>query len=313
MPNSREPWQTLLVLGPTCSGKSAVALILAQSLGTDLISCDSMQVYRGMDIGTAKPSTSELALVQHHLVDNLSLDQRYDANQFVQLSSAIIEEQARAGRKSLVAGGTGLYARALVYGYQLLPADRNVAAEILDHYHAPGGPESLRQEIAMVAPESADRLALNPRHLMRAVEVLRLTGGIPDQLRIPTGQLPPRPGFRQFILMPEPQWHRERIRERTREMLASGWIQETRHLLLQGLLQSPTARQALGYREIAAWLESGEANPGKLLETLFHKTVQYARRQRTWFRHQHPGAIILPVGPGDTPRGLAEAILDHLA
>jgi tRNA dimethylallyltransferase len=307
-PPPKCPPATLVLLGPTCSGKTSVSLHLAQETHAEIISCDSMQVYRGMDIGTAKATPQERSLVRHHLVDAMDIDQRYDANQFVLRSKQILSNLDAVGTPVIITGGTGLYARSLVYDLKLLPANREVFKQICLDYESPNGPEALFSEIAVHSNEAAQRLAKNPRHLMRAVEVLRLTGTLPPQILQSKDQLTPQKRFKQVILMPEPTFHRERIRQRTQEMLTNGWVEETRRLMSAGLLQTPTARQALGYREIAAYLESPKPDLGQLTETIFHRTVQYARRQRTWFRHQHPGAKFLTVERDDTCASLASRV-----
>ena len=284
---------TLVLLGPTCSGKSALALELAGRLGGELISCDSMQVYRGLPIGTAQPSMEERARVPHHLVACLRLDEPWNANLFVPEAKRLIAEIVARGRQPIVVGGTGLYARALCYDFQLLPSDATLAAQLREAIATEEGCERLRAELAAVGP-LPDDLSRNPRHLARAVEVFRLTGQPPWCLRGRSEQ--PLPGFRQFCLLPEFDALKERIRRRTAMMVAAGWIEECREALRNGLASAPTAWQALGYRDIALYLEGkGPSSEAELTEQLANRTIQYARRQLTWFRHQHPGARFLNI------------------
>jgi len=304
------PPVTIAVLGPTCSGKTAVGIGLAQRLDGEVISCDSMQIYRGMDIGTAKPGKRELALVRHHLIDELDIAERYDASKFVTFAEDIIRALCERRKTPILVGGTGMYAKALVYGLRLEPADPAVFAAVLDEYQRAGGAEALAAEVGAVDPARAQSLAQNPRRLMRAVEVLRLTRRLPAEAP-PHSELQARDEFRQFILMPEPAYHREMIRERTQTMLAAGWIDEVRQLLKRGFPDTPTARQALGYHEIADYLQAC-GSLEELTDRLFHRTIHYARRQRTWFRHQHPGARVIHVGRGVSCSDIEEDIATSL-
>ena len=281
----------LVLLGPTCSGKSALAMELAKRLDGEVISCDSMQVYRGLPIGTAQPTAQELAQVPHHLVACLEISRPWNANLFVPEAKRRIDDIAARGRRPIVVGGTGLYARALCYDFQLLPSDPSMAAELREASATEDGCARLREELAGVGPLPED-LSRNPRHLARAVEVFRLTGKPPWQLRSRSEK--PLEPYRQFCLLPNFEALKARIRRRTAAMVANGWIDECRKALEMGLANAPTAWQALGYRDIAEYLDGrGPVTVAELTELLANRTIQYARRQLTWFRHQHPGACFL--------------------
>lgn len=304
-------WNMLAILGPTASGKSAVALELARRLGAEMVSCDSMQVYRGLDIGTAKPTPAERAAVPHHLIDLLPISEPFNVARFCALARPGLREIAARGRSVILAGGSGLYAKALIYGVSLQPADAALAARVWDEVQAEGGRERLLEELRHVSPELAAAVAANPRRLARAVEVARLTG---KDLR-PLAESSPAMAagsaatWLQIVLDPDPDLLRGRIRRRVGEMLDAGWIEETKQLVGQGLLETPTARQALGYVLIAQFLAGVITARPELEALLVAKTWQYAKRQRTWFRHQHPGAVMLSVGEGDTLETLANRIL----
>ncbi len=305
--------ETLVILGPTCSGKSGVAARLAAQLGGEVVSFDSMQVYEKLPIGTAQPGPEELSLAPHHLVGFLSLQESWNVNRFLPLVREVIGQIQERGKVAVLAGGTGLYARALVYGFSLMPGDPALAQRLREEAAAPGGLEALRQELRQAGDPPGDLLQ-NPRHLLRAVEVLRLTGRAPWALKERTQS--PRAGFRQFCLLPEFSALKERIRQRTALMFRQGWVEECRRALEAGLAQAPTAWQALGYREIAAWLKGELPGTQEELQTLLaNRTIQYARKQLTWLRHQHPGAIPLPFSSftEETPGRLVQAILDTLS
>ena len=167
------PAGLLTILGPTASGKSAVALVLARRLGGEIVSCDAMQVYRGLDLGTAKPTPAERREIPHHLIDILELREAYSVRRFQADADRAIRDIVARGRQPILCGGTGLYARALLYGFSLWPADPELAAG-LRREHAAGRGRALLAELAAAAPDLAARLAGNPRHWLRALEVLRL-------------------------------------------------------------------------------------------------------------------------------------------
>jgi tRNA dimethylallyltransferase len=304
----------LAVLGPTCSWKSETALLLAEALGGEIVSCDSMQVYQGLDIGTAKPTMAMRARCPHHFVDVLPLSEPWDAHRFVEAARPLLAAIQARGALPILAGGTGLYARALLYGFEMLPADRALFQRIEAELAAPGGNERLADELRTAVADPAkiplDTLQ-NPRRLARAVEVLRLTGRPPWELAKDRPREPVVP-VRQFILMPNMAVLRPRIERRTAWMLEHGWIEEGQAALAAGLLRTPTAKQALGYREIDAYLRGELADRDALLQALVGRTVKYARRQRTWFRHQHPGAELLEIDEPTTAEALRDRVLATL-
>ncbi len=303
------------VLGPTCSWKSAVAVILAEALHGEVVSCDSMLVYRGLDIGTAKPTPAERRGVPHHLCDVLAPAQACDAALYVRLAQDCLADIEGRGRTAVLAGGTGLYARALLYGQALLPADDDLAKAILARLAEPDGLAALRAELSDAAHASGTMVPSatiqNPRRLARAVEVLRLTGRLPWSLHGTPAPGPVR-RFRQIILLPEMAVLRPRIARRTLGLLNSGWIEETRQLVAQGLLDTPSARQALGYADIAAFLRGEITSVTDLVDVITRRTIRFARRQRTWFRHQHPGARTLVIRRETTAEEVADVVLHDL-
>ena len=294
----------IAILGPTCSGKSATALELAAQLGAEIISCDSMQVYRGMDIGTAKPTPDEQQRVCHHMVDVLDLSQPYNVNIFLDRCRPVINTLNHTPTACVLVGGSGLYARSLLYGHRLLPSDKNVYAAVWAAVQA-GQIEELVAELATASPACAVTVGKNPRHLARAVEILRLTGMTPDNPLLRADNANTEGGiWHEIIIIPPWPEQRELIAARTRKMLADGWIEETRRLLDAGLENAPTARQALGYLEIIAYLRGEITRREELESRIATKTMQLARRQRTWFKHQHPHAIQVPAFMFDPTAGV---------
>lgn len=297
-----------VILGPTCAWKSAAAFAVAGKVGGEIISCDSMQVYRGLAIGTAQPSRQEMAEIPHHLVSCMDIEERWDANRFVPAANRIADEISARGKVPVIAGGTGLYARALCYGFSMLPGDPEIAATLRETIATPQGIEELRRELTANFSDIPEQIILNPRRLARAVEVFRISGKASWLMN--DGGQPPLPQFRQFCIIPEPAMLRRRIARRTAAMLKAGWVEECQAAVDRGLLNTVTAWQALGYREIDAFMKAGA--PGgnaALTELLATKTMQYAKRQLTWFHKQHPGAVMIEV---DAEEGALEKITDRI-
>lgn len=307
MTGSMKPF--IAILGPTASGKSALACELAARLAADLLSCDSMQVYRGLDIGTAKPSLAERQRIPHHLIDLVDIHEPWDANRHAAAARRLLDAARQAGRPVILVGGTGLYAKTVIYGLPLEPGDKRLAAVIEATWRRHGAGQLLA-EVAACSRPLADHVGENPRRLLRTVEIIRLTGAPPQWWKNTLNpSLAAPPDWHQLILMPEPAFHRQAILARTREMLNAGWIDEAKRLYAQGLDQTPTARQALGYGAIRDYLDGKLASVAELTTRIGAQTWQYARRQKTWFRHQHPGArlVTLTASP-DRQRLLTELV-----
>ena len=296
------------VLGPTCCWKSEIGLRLAEACGGEIVSCDSMQIYRGLPIGTAQPSAEDLARAPHHLIAELDIHEPYDANRFVQRAKRVLDDISARGKMAFLVGGTGLYARSLIYGFELLPADPTVFKALEAELAMDGGREKLMERLAAYGDAIPEDVRLNPRRLLRACEVLSLTGKPPWVQAKKFDK--PDPSYRQYCLIPVLSMLKERIRRRTALMLKNGWLEEADWADRNGLLQTPTARQALGYAEVIDYLRHGlKGGLPALCEILTNRTVQYARRQVTWFKHQHPGAQLIEI---EREEGAVEKILSSI-
>jgi tRNA dimethylallyltransferase len=274
--------QSVFIAGPTAVGKSAIALALAEQIGGEIISVDSMQVYRGLDLGTAKPTAVERARVPHHLLDVCDLREPFDAAQFVQLAQKAVEEIQARGRTPIFCGGTGLYFQALFEGLgEAPPSDETLRAELratpLETLLA-----ELRESDAATF-EKIDRQ--NPRRVIRAIEVIRLTGKkFSEQRAAWTGA--PRIAHhasRLFCFTRASSDLHARINVRVDEMFARGLVEETRQLLDLGLVENKNAMQAIGYRQVVEHLR-GERNLAATIELVKSRTRKFAKRQLTWFR-----------------------------
>ncbi len=278
-------FRSLVILGPTASGKSSLAMALATSdagrdLGIELLSIDAMQVYRGMDIGTAKPTVSEQALVRHHLIDLVDATQAFTVAQFQIAYQCAVDEITSRGGRALLVGGTGLYVRAVVDGLTLPGQWPEVRARLDDELVALG-PQALHQRLCQLDPTAGSKMEpSNSRRIIRALEVCEGSGR-PFSSFGPGVDTYPASEVQQVAL----RWPRDvlarRIEERVRVMIERGLQAEVENLLTQGL--SPTALQALGYKEMVEHIE-GRMSLEEVIATIVVKTRQFAVRQERWFR-----------------------------
>ena len=275
-------------MGPTASGKSALALKWAQERGGEIVSIDSMQVYRGLEIGTAQPTPEERKAVPHHLVGFMDIHDRVEVFSFCERADAAIADIASRGKLPILAGGTGLYLRSLLYGLDDLPNDRDLRAELDAEYNSADGEAALRERMRELDPAALEKFANCRRRLIRALEVRLITGRSLLELQ---GVVKPKLRYEAeaWRLDPPAEILKDKIARRAHLMLENGWIDEAKRALDDGLLSTPTAHQALGYRLIAEHLR-GAFDRAELEKRIVTATWQFARRQRTWFRHQHPEA-----------------------
>ena len=300
---SSEPLPFPVIMGATASGKTALAIEIARKLSGEIISADSMQVYRGLDIGTAKPTPEERREIAHHLIDIAEMKEKYDVFRFVDEAEKCLNSIRSRGHLPIVAGGSGLYLRALLYGLDPMPSDPGLRTEIDRQFDNDEHYPELCRIMGEKDPEDLFRFASNRRKLLRAWEVFQLSGQPMVRLQERWKKAPARPDARSFVLVWEPTVLKQRIKDRCFAMLKAGWIEEAEHFLHAGLNRAPTAWQALGYREIAAYL-AGTINRSDLPERIATATWQFARRQNTWFRTQHPEAVRIPM-----PSPAAETII----
>ncbi|HEU0040577.1 MAG TPA: tRNA (adenosine(37)-N6)-dimethylallyltransferase MiaA [Verrucomicrobiae bacterium] len=311
-PGSLLPAPPILLAGPTAVGKSEVALLLAEQLGGEIISFDSMQVYRGLDIGTAKPSPAQRARVPHHLIDVADVTEPFDAATFAKLAHQAAREIPSRGHVPVLCGGTGLYFRAFQDGLGAAPpADPKLRAELAATPLA-----ELLRELAQRDPVTYEKIdRRNPRRVIRAVEAIRLTGQPFSAQRAnwnPAARSR-QPAARCFGLTRAATDLRARIDTRVEQMFQRGVVEETRQLLERGLDQNRTAMQAIGYRQIVEHLR-GERSLPETIELVKTRTRQFAKRQMTWFRRQ-TSLNWIQLAPTDEPaavvKGICQLILPH--
>jgi tRNA dimethylallyltransferase len=294
----------ILVAGPTAVGKSEIALVLAEKLGGEIISVDSMQVYRGLDLGTAKPSAAERKRVPHHLIDVAELTGPFDAARFVTLAQRAVAEIQSHGRVPILCGGTGLYFKAFLDGLgKAPPSDEKLRAEL----EAAPLAELLR-ELEQRDPETFAKIdRQNPRRVIRAVEVIRLTGRPFSQQRSDWSSCTTHHAPRRFGFTRSSTDLHARISARVDEMFRRGLVDETRQLLTRGLAENKTAMQAIGYRQVVEHLR-GERSLPETIELVKSKTRQFAKRQMTWFR-KHADLEWIELSPTDVAMAIADQII----
>jgi tRNA dimethylallyltransferase len=270
--------RVIAIVGPTAAGKSALSIALAHALDAEVINCDSMQFYRGMDIGTAKLSPAEREGVPHHLLDIWPVTETASVAVFQELARDAIEQVAARGRTPMLVGGTGLYLRAVLEDFEFPGTDPDWRAR-LEAELAQVGPLPLHRRLAELDPAAAAKiLPSNGRRIVRALEVIEITG------RPFTAALPaPTPVYASLQLAVDRTDLDERVERRVEKMWHDGLVDEVRGLIPQGLREGKTASRALGYQQVLAYLD-GLCTEEEAYASTVTGTRRFVRRQRSWFR-----------------------------
>jgi tRNA dimethylallyltransferase len=296
--------RSIFIAGPTAVGKSGVALALAEKIGGEIISVDSMQVYRGMDVGTAKPDAATQKQIPHHLIDVCDLTEPFDAAKFVQLANRTVAEIQSRRKIPIFCGGTGLYFKAFLEGLGEAPSANPELRAELEAAPLEELLEELRQRDP-VAFKVIDKK--NRRRVVRAVEVIRTTGkSFSGQRADWAGQNAGRKTF--FLFNRAADDLRGRIDRRVDEMFRQGLVEETRGLLQRGLAENKTAMQAIGYRQVVEHLR-GEHTLAETIELVKIRTRQFAKRQLTWFRRYGNGQW-MELRPKETVKEILSRYLE---
>ena len=278
----------IAIVGPTASGKTRLSVELAAHIGAEILSFDSMQIYRGMDIGTAKPTIEERKGIPHHMIDIADPREDYSVSRFVEEADKLLQELLSQGKPVVLVGGTGLYIDSLMKGLEFAPRPETGIREELTAIAQEQGIEVLMERLRRVDPESAERIhPSNQKRVIRALEIYLETGKTMTQHNLETQELPPK--YR-------PLWigldyvNREalysRINRRVDLMIEQGLLDELERLLAQGIPESATSMQAIGYKELMGYIR-GEVSLEEATELLKQSSRRYAKRQRTWF-HRNP-------------------------
>ncbi|MCI8551527.1 MAG: tRNA (adenosine(37)-N6)-dimethylallyltransferase MiaA [Lawsonibacter sp.] len=302
------PPKILVITGPTASGKTWLAVELAKKRNGEVVSADSMQIYRRMDIGTAKPTTEEMGGVPHHMIDVVDPEEDFSVARYVDMAARRVEDVLARGKLPILAGGTGLYVDSLLSGRTFAAFDEDSAlrGQLEERFRARGGAAML-EDLSKVDPDSAARLHPNDgKRIVRALEVWLTTGKTITTHNRETKALPPRYNALTLTLdfaRREDMW--ERIDRRVDRMMADGLTEEVRRLLDSGVPKTCTAMQAIGYKEMAAAL-LGDGDTAAAAEEIKLRSRQYAKRQRTWFRRNQEAKPLI-WGPVPNFAGVLQA------
>ena len=288
IPRSKKK-KILVIAGPTAVGKSRLALVIAKAIGGEIISADSMQVYRGMDIGTAKVSLDERREVPHHLIDSRDLDESFNVVEFYQEACHAIKEIFDKGGVPIVVGGTGFYIHTLIYGPPTGPCSVPEVRAQLELEMKEKGPEMLYERLKQLDPDYAVTITPRDRHkIVRALEIIHVAKDKVSNLAPTCAENEELYDFRCWFLYSPKELLYPQIEQRCEEMIARGFLEEVKHLEREGLSKNTIACQAIGYRQCLDYLNSAQTEKDwQTFVQLFKRTSKrYAKRQFTWFRRE---------------------------
>ena len=274
----------ICIAGPTASGKTALAVELAKELNGEVVSCDSMQIYKRMDIGTAKPTIEEMAGIPHHMLGVAEPEEDFSVSKYCEMASPIVDDIVSRGKTAIIAGGTGLYMDSLIKGNDFAPFPATGHRERLEEKLAIVGLDAMIAELSDIDPEAVIRAQRNPRRIIRALEVYYETGETITSHNLKTQAIPPRyePLWLGLDFDPRALLY-DRIDLRVGIMLEKGLEKEIRELLSSGISPTCTAMQAIGYKEFVAALD-GQCTIAEAADEVRKASRRYAKRQLTWFR-----------------------------
>jgi tRNA dimethylallyltransferase len=297
----------LFLTGPTASGKTRLGLALAERIGAEIISMDSMALYRRLDIGTAKPTVEQRQRVPHYLIDLVEPWQEFSLAEYLRAAEAAASAIRARGKRTLFVGGTPLYLKALLYGVDSGPPPDRLLRARLEQEAAASGSKSLHQRLARVDPQAAGRIhSHDVRRIVRALEVFEKTGRPISAAQIHFHRAPTKTGLVFCLDVPRAELY-QRINLRVQQMFESGLIDEVRELLRLEQPLGRTARQALGYKEVIEHLAAG-VGVQQTIERVQRRSRQFAKRQCTWFRGL-PECRWISAGNAIDPSELSEKIV----
>ena len=295
--------KVIVICGPTASGKTALSIELAKKINGEIISSDSMQIYKDMDIGTAKPSKEEMQGIPHHLIGFVEPSQRYSVAEFKKDAEVAIEAVLAKGKTPIVVGGTGLYVDSLIYGieYQDIELDEKYRQE-LEERAEKEGLSKIYEEAKKIDPQAMEKISLNDKkRIFRVLEIYKATGKNKTEQEIESRKNEVKYDYKVFAINWDREILYERINKRVDIMIGQGLIEEVQQLL-EKYDEFPTAMQGLGYKEVVEFLQ-GEILKEEMIEKIKMETRRYAKRQITWFKKNKQ---TIWIGPKDLQRILDE-------
>ena len=276
--------KVIIICGPTASGKTSLSIELAKAINGEIISCDSMQIYKEMDIGTAKPTVEEMQGIKNYLIDFVSPDERYSVADFKRDSKAAIKEILLKGKVPIIVGGTGLYVDSLIYEieYPNIELDEKYRQE-LEKRVKKEGLQSLYEEAKKIDPEAVEKISCNDKkRIIRILEIYKQTGKNKTEQERLSRLEEVKYDYKVFALNMDREILYERINQRVDKMINDGLVEEVKYIK-QKYDKYPTAMQALGYKEVVEYLDN-IINYDEMIEKIKQETRRYAKRQLTWFR-----------------------------
>ena len=276
--------QVIVICGPTASGKTSLGIKLAKKIEGEIVSCDSMQIYKDMTIGTAKPTDEERKEAKHYLVDFVMPNERYSVAEYKKDAEYTIEQIIKSGKKPIIVGGTGLYLNSLVYGidYPNIETDLNYRQELEDRVNKEGL-ENLYKEANKIDSKAMEKISSNDKkRILRILEIYHSTGKTKTQLEEDSRKNGPKYDYKIFVLNMDREKLYDRINKRVDIMIEDGLIDEVKQLLKK-YKEFPTAMQGLGYKEVVEYLEN-KLTKVEMIEKIKMETRRYAKRQLTWFK-----------------------------
>ena len=306
----RTDTKVIIIVGPTASGKTALSIELAKKINGEIISCDSMQIYKDMNIGSAKPSPEEMQGIKHYMIDIVEPTERFSVAEYKRQAEEAIEEILGKGKIPIVVGGTGLYADSLIYGieYPEIKFDEKYREELEEQAEKEQGLERLYNRAKEIDPQAMEKISENDKkRIIRVLEIFHQTGKTKTELEIESRKTGTKYDFKVFSINMERSILYDRINKRVDIMIENGLIGEVENLLKK-YDKFPTAMQGLGYKEVVQYLNQ-ELTKEEMIDKIKQETRRYAKRQLTWFRKNKE--IIWIDGQADLQNNI-EIILNYL-
>lgn len=277
--------KVIVIVGPTASGKTALSIELAKQINGEIVSCDSMQIYKDMNIGSAKPSLEEMQGIKHYMIDIVEPDKRFSVAEYKKQAEKAIEEILSKGKMPIIIGGTGLYADSLIYGieYPEIEFDKNYRNELENLANDKDGLSKLYERAKEIDSKAIEKISQNDKkRILRILEIYHSTGKTKTELEAESRKNEVKYDYRVFAINMDRQILYDRINKRVDIMIENGLIEEVKNLL-DKYKDFPTAMQGLGYKEVAEYLD-GTLTKDEMIEKIKQETRRYAKRQLTWFR-----------------------------
>ena len=277
--------KVIVIVGPTASGKTALSIELAKKINGEIISCDSMQIYKDMNIGSAKPTIEEMQGIKHYLIDEVEPTHRFSVAEYKKRAEKSIEEIIKKGKIPIVVGGTGLYANSLIYGieYNEIEYDEKYRNKLMEQAQTEEGLETLFEEAKKLDPKAMEKISINDKkRIIRILEIYNSTGKTKTEQEKESRKKAIKYDYKVFALNIDRSVLYERINKRVDIMIEQGLIEEVKNILKK-YNEFPTAMQAIGYKEIVEYLD-GNLTKQEAIEKIKQESRRYAKRQITWFK-----------------------------